>query len=56
MSKDKIFHLQEFREYCDLLNCNIPSISTIDKIIARDTFKMRYSPKRARLQEESQRL
>ena len=28
ISKDKIFHLQEFRDYCNLLNCKIPSIST----------------------------
>ena len=37
--KDKIFHLQEFRDYCNLLNCKIPSISTIGRIIARDPYK-----------------
>lgn len=47
--KDKIFHLQEFRDYCNLLNCKIPSISTIGRIIARDPFKMRYSLKRAKI-------
>ena len=49
ISKDKIFHLQEFRDYCNLLNCKIPSISTIGRIIARDPFKMRYSLKRAKI-------
>ena len=39
MGKDKIFHLQEFRDYCNLLNCKIPSISTIGRIIARDPYK-----------------
>ena len=28
ISKDKIFHLQEFRDYCNLLNCKILCIST----------------------------
>lgn len=49
MGKDKIFHLQEFRDYCNLLNCKISSISTIGRIIARDPYKMRYSLKRAKI-------
>lgn len=49
MGKDKIFHLQEFRDYCNFLHCKIPSISTIGRIIARDPFKMRYSLKRAKI-------
>lgn len=44
--KDKILHLQDFRDYCNLLNCEIPSISTIGRIIAKDPFKMRYSLKK----------
>ena len=49
MGKDKIFHLQEFRDYCNFLHCKIPSISTIGRIIARDPFKMRYSLKRVKI-------
>lgn len=49
IGKDKTFHLQEFRDYCTFLHCNIPSISTIGRIIARDPFKMRCSLKRAKI-------
>lgn len=57
LGKEKIFYLKDFRDFCLQRNFCIPSISSIGRIISKDTYKMRYALrkpkiKRIKLQEK----